>query len=74
MKKGKFWFLKMLYILITLAGGIGIIIYAEGYCDPFFSRFYFLLLPLALYIIFPLLEQYTKAGREYSSKRNGLKQ
>ena len=74
MKKGKFWFLKILYMLITLAGGIGIIIYAEGYCDPFFSRFYFLLLPLALYIIFPLLEQYTKAGREYLGRLNGLKQ
>ena len=74
MKKGKFWFLKILYMLITLAGGIGIIIYAEGYCDPFFSRIYFLLLPLALYIVFPLLEQYTKTGREYLGRLNGLKQ
>lgn len=74
MKSGKFWFLKILYLLITLAGGIGIIIYAEGYCDPFFSRIYFLLLPLALYIVHPLLEQYTKTGREYLGRLKGLKQ
>ena len=72
-KKWKYVLYKIINLLFILASVISLALWCEAFCDPFFTRFYFMLLPIALYLIYPLLEQYTKAGAEYLGRLRGLK-
>lgn len=73
-KKGKFWTKKIVNLIFLLGCFAGFIFYAEGYCDPLYTRVLFCLLPLLLWIVYPFMEQYTKRGREVLGKLRGLKQ
>ncbi len=72
-KKWKYITYKIINIVFILASVIGLAVWCEAFCDPFYTRFYFLLLPIILYLIYPGLEQYTKVGAEYLGRLRGLK-
>lgn len=70
---GKYWALQIFLIICIFAPLIGSTFLVENYFDPYGSRYYSLLLPLLLLIVFPLIERYTESGREILGKTRGLK-
>ena len=71
--KGKFTPLLIANLLFVFAPLIVIAVLMETYVDPFMSRFYFLLIPLLLTLIYPFLEQYTTQGKKILGELRGLK-
>ena len=60
-------------LLFVFAPLIVIAVLMESYVDPFMSRFYFLLVPLVLTLIYHFLEQYTTQGKKVLGGLRGLK-
>lgn len=65
---------RSLIFLLIIACHMVFIFYAEGYNDPFFTRFYFPILSIILFFVYLSLEHYTKLGRECLGKLRGLRQ
>lgn len=65
----KYIFFALLFIGFYLLN----LLYTEAYCDPFYTRLFFIVLPIALFFTIAHLEYRTKKGRELLGKLNGLK-
>lgn len=72
--KSKLWLLRILSLILIILSHVCFILYAEGYNDPFGTRFFYPVLSIFLFFIYPFLEQYTKKGRECMGKLRGLRQ
>lgn len=72
-KKSKYILYKIINLCFILGSVIGLSFIGETYCDPFYSRYYFMLLPILLFLIFSTLEQFTEKGAFYLGKLLGLK-
>ena len=65
----KYIFFALLFIGFYLLN----LLYTEAYCDLFYTRLFFIVLPITLFFTIAHLEYRTKKGREHLGKLNGLK-